>query len=59
VFEHVEHLQAWPENGNRPPELIRSRYRQIVESPCRVFYRYGEERVAPRKSPRARKKSAR
>ncbi|OZA28264.1 MAG: plasmid stabilization protein [Hydrogenophilales bacterium 17-64-11] len=45
VFEHVEHLQSYPESGSRPPELKRSRYRQIVEPPCRVFYRYDGERV--------------
>jgi hypothetical protein len=28
-----------------PPELRGSRYRQIVEQPCRVFYRYDGERV--------------
>ena len=42
VFEHVAQLEAHPESGSRPPELRRSsrRYRQIVEPPCRVFYRY-------------------
>lgn len=45
VIDHVEHLQAYPESGSRPPELKRSRYHQIVEPPCRVFYRYDGERV--------------
>lgn len=45
VFEHVEQLEAHPESGSRPPELKRSRYRQIVEPPCRVFYRYDGETV--------------
>jgi plasmid stabilization system protein ParE len=45
VFAHVEHLQAYPESGSRPPELKRSRYRQLVEPPCRVFYRHDGERV--------------
>ena len=45
VFAHVEHLQSYPESGSRPTELERSRYRQIVEPPCRVFYRYDGERV--------------
>lgn len=42
VFQHVEQLQAHPESGSFPAELRRSsrRYRQIVEPPCRVFYRY-------------------
>ena len=42
VFEHVAQLEAYPESGSHPPGLRRSsrRYRQIVEPPCRVFYRY-------------------
>lgn len=41
VLAHVEQLAAQPESGSCPRELgPRSRYRQIVEPPCRVFYRY-------------------
>jgi toxin ParE1/3/4 len=45
VFEHVEQLTAYPKSGSVPPELRGSRYRQIVEPPCRVFYRYDGERI--------------
>lgn len=45
IFSHVEQLAAHPESGSRLQELKRSRYRQIVEPPCRVFYRYDGERV--------------
>ena len=45
VFAHVEQLADHPESGSRPQELKRSRYRQIVEPPCRVFYRYDGETV--------------
>jgi plasmid stabilization system protein ParE len=41
VFAHVEMLAQHPEFGPRIPELLPgSRYRQIVEPPCRVFYRH-------------------
>ena len=40
IFGHVEQLADHPESGSRPQELGRSRYRQIVEPPCRVLYRY-------------------
>jgi len=40
VFVHVEQLAQHPESGSRPQELKKSRYRQIVEPPCRIFYRY-------------------
>jgi plasmid stabilization system protein ParE len=45
VFRHVEQLAIHPESGSRPPELRKSRYRQIVEPPCRVFYRCDKRRV--------------
>lgn len=41
VFERVEILAQHPELGPRIPELSRSSpFRQLVESPCRIFYRY-------------------
>lgn len=40
VFGHVGQLAEHPDSGSRPSELKRSRYRQIVEPPCRVFYRH-------------------
>ena len=45
VFAHVEQLEAYPESGSRPVELGRSRYRQVVEHPCRVLYRYDGKRA--------------
>ncbi|MBD8525382.1 type II toxin-antitoxin system RelE/ParE family toxin [Pseudomarimonas arenosa] len=40
VFADVEQLRDHPDSGPRPPELKGWRYRQIVEPPCRVFYRF-------------------
>jgi len=41
VFAHVELLASHPGLGSRIQELRpRARYRQIVEAPCRVFYRH-------------------
>jgi plasmid stabilization system protein ParE len=45
IFGHVDQLAEHPESGSRPKELGRSRYRQIVEPPCRVFYRYDGHKV--------------
>lgn len=45
VFAHMEQLEAHPESGPRVPELKRSRYRQIVEPPCRLFYRFDGQKV--------------
>ena len=45
IFDHVGQLAQYPESGSVPGELRNRRYRQIVEPPCRVFYRYNGERV--------------
>jgi plasmid stabilization system protein ParE len=45
VLGHVEQLTDHPESGSKPRELGRSRYRQIVEPPCRIFYRYDGHKV--------------
>lgn len=44
VFSHIELLSQHPQLGPRIPELLpASRYRQIVEPPCRVFYRFDRQ----------------
>jgi plasmid stabilization system protein ParE len=45
IFGHVEQLTDHPKSGSHPQELGRSRYRQIVEPPCRVFYRHDGRKV--------------
>ena len=45
VFRHVEQLAKYPLSGSRPKELRTSRYRQILEPPFRVFYRYDGKRA--------------
>jgi plasmid stabilization system protein ParE len=45
VFHHVEQLADHPRSGSRPPELKGWGYRQIVEPPCRVFYRQEKSQV--------------
>lgn len=45
IFEHVDQLVDHPHSGSKPPELKGWRYRQIVEAPCRVFYRSDDDRV--------------
>lgn len=39
IFQHVGQLAEHPQSGSKPQELRGWRYRQIVEPPCRVFYR--------------------
>lgn len=45
VLAHVDKLELHPLLGPVPPELEESRYRQIVEPPCRIFYRHEKESV--------------
>ena len=45
VFDRVEHLAAYPRSGSKPQELKRWRYRQVIEPPCRIFYRQDGARV--------------
>ena len=43
---HVRQLANHPESGSRPRELgTRTRYRQLVEPPCRIFYRFDGKHV--------------
>ena len=45
VFKHVEQLIEHPKSGSIPKELHGLPYRQIVEPPCRVFYRIVKNRA--------------
>jgi addiction module RelE/StbE family toxin len=45
VFTHVDQLQDHPKSGSKPTELRGWRYRQIVEPPCRIFYRVDGDQV--------------
>ena len=45
VFRHVGQLADHPKSGSKPQELKGWRYRQIVETPCRTFYRKEGSRV--------------
>lgn len=46
VFSAVERLEAHPSSGRRSPELDRkSRYREVIVGPCRIFYRVEGEKV--------------
>ncbi len=40
VFSRVEKLKDFPRTGRKPPELPkRTRYREVIVGPCRIFYR--------------------
>lgn len=45
IFHHIGQLATHPQSGAKPQELRGWRYRQIVEPPCRVFYREDSDRV--------------
>ncbi|MFA7553903.1 MAG: type II toxin-antitoxin system RelE/ParE family toxin [Spongiibacteraceae bacterium] len=45
VFDKTERLEGFAQSGRIPPELPHSVYREVVVSPCRIFYREDEARV--------------
>lgn len=45
ILDHVRQLKRHPESGSLPLELERSDIRQIVEPPCRVFYKFDGKKV--------------
>jgi toxin ParE1/3/4 len=45
IFEHVRQPSDHPRSGSALPEFRRSRYRQIVEPPCRVIHRIDKRTV--------------
>ena len=45
VFDKVERLEQFPKSGKHPEELPNSVYRELVVSPCRIFYRIEEDNV--------------
>jgi toxin ParE1/3/4 len=45
VFAHIEQLADHPESGSKPTELRSLNCRQIVEPPCRIFYRQDSDAV--------------
>jgi len=45
VFVKVERLKLFPESGRVPPELKRSRYREVIVGPCRIFYRLDKNKI--------------
>ena len=45
VFATVERLIQFPSSGRRPPELLQTPYREVIVSPCRIFYRAEEDSI--------------
>lgn len=43
--QRVFHLADHPRSGSKPPELRGWRFRQIVEPPCRIFFREDSNRL--------------
>ena len=45
IFSKTERLEEFPESGRKPPELKKTRYKEIIVDPCRIFYRTEQEKV--------------
>lgn len=45
IVNHVRQLERHPRSGSYVPEVMSSPTRQLVEPPCRIFYRIEGETV--------------
>jgi len=45
IFTSTDRLEQFPESGRIPPELKKSRYREIIIDPCLIFYRIEKEKI--------------
>ncbi len=45
IFKKTERLEDFPDSGRKPPELKKSRYKEIIVNPCRIFYRHDGNNV--------------
>lgn len=45
IYKCASRLQRYLQSGAKPPELGKTRYRQLIEPPCRIFYRYERQTV--------------
>ncbi len=39
IFSSTDRLEQFPNSGRKIPELKKSRYREVIVNPCRIFYR--------------------
>jgi toxin ParE1/3/4 len=46
VFEKVERLELFPESGKKVLELSNLNYREIIVTPCRIFYKIESDKVS-------------
>ncbi len=45
IFTSVERLAVHPESGRKPPEIEHLYYRELIQNPCRIFYKYENDQV--------------
>lgn len=45
IFAKTGRLEEFPESGRKPPELKKTRYKEIIVDPCRIFYRTEQDKV--------------
>ncbi|MGR0278819.1 type II toxin-antitoxin system RelE/ParE family toxin [Marinomonas dokdonensis] len=45
IFETIERLESHPESGKVPIEIPTLNYREVVVNPCRIFYKFENDKV--------------
>ena len=45
IFAKIERLESHPESGKVPVEIPTLNYRELVVTPCRIFYKHEDDKV--------------
>ena len=45
IIAKTERLEEFPNSGRKPSELKKSRYKEIIVNPCRIFYRIDKNSI--------------
>lgn len=45
ILKKVDNLEQFPDLGRKPPEFIKTKFRELVISPCRVFYFFEGDKI--------------
>jgi len=45
IFSTTERLEQFPKSGHKPPEFKKTRYLEVIENPCRIFYRIESDKI--------------
>ena len=45
IFSSTDRLEKFPKTGRKVPELLDSRYLELIVNPCRIYYRIEKNKI--------------